>query len=397
MKLYRTLVEAVVNTLNGIFNEGHQADRAVERVLKSNKKWGSRDRSFIAENTYEIVRWYRLLLEASQQSTPNFWHLFGIWWLKKGFELPPWEEFLDLTQENIFSFFERTDLPLRTLASIPDWLDERGSKELGEVWASEINALNQPAQLIIRVNRIKTSPEKLQKILIEKGIVTEKIEGFTDALLVKKRSNLLSLECYEKGLFEVQDAGSQVIAPFLEVLPEMTVIDACAGAGGKTLHLAALMYNKGKLIAMDVEQKKLQTLAQRANRNGVKILSARLLANPENVQSLHQSADCLLLDVPCSGLGVLKRNPDAKWKMTEEFVEEIILTQAMILKNYSEMVKIGGKMVYATCSIFKSENEWQVEKFLAGNINWILEAEQRMSPAKDGFDGFYMARMKKIS
>jgi 16S rRNA (cytosine967-C5)-methyltransferase len=396
MKLHKSLVEAVVSLLESIFNEGQKADRAVEKKLKSNKKWGSRDRSFIAENTYEMIRWYRLLQEASGQQIPDFWQLFGVWWIKKGFELPEWAEFAAIDQQSVKDFLQRTDLPNQILASIPDWLEIRGRAEIGADWDTEIHALNTAAQLMIRANRIKISPEKLKEILLEKGIETTFIEGYADALLVKKRSNLLTLEAYEKGLFEVQDAGSQTIAPFLEVTPDMTVIDACAGAGGKTLHLAALMHNKGKLVAMDITAKKLQILTQRASRNGLKILNTKLLANPENVQILQNTADRLLLDVPCSGLGVLKRNPDAKWKITESFVEEIIQIQADIIKRYATMVKLGGKMVYATCSILKSESEWQVEKFLTENTNWVLEAQHRTSPANDGFDGFYMARMKRI-
>ena len=195
----------------------------------------------------------------------------------------------------------------------------------------------------------------------------------------------------------MQDAGSQLIAPFLQAESGMRVIDACAGAGGKSLHLATLMQNKGSIISMDTEGRKLEELRKRAQRNGINIIETRTIESDKVINRLQDSADRLLLDVPCSGLGVIRRNPDAKWKLKLEFMNEIRFLQAKILQNYSKMVKIGGKMVYATCSILPSENENQVAIFLENNQNWEKMDEKKVSSSEYGFDGFYMALLERLS
>ncbi len=211
---------------------------------------------------------------------------------------------------------------------------------------------------------------------------------------LEKRQNVFGWEEYKKGFFEVQDAGSQLIAEFLDVKPGERVIDACAGAGGKALSLAASMNNSGRLIAMDVEEHKLLELKKRAKRNGISNIETRLIEG-KTVKRQRETADKLLLDVPCSGLGVIKRNPDAKWKLRPEFMAEVQQTQQHILRDYSKMLKVGGKMVYATCSILPSENEKQVEKFLAENKDFVLIKDRHVLPSETGFDGFYMALIQR--
>ncbi|MDX1315124.1 MAG: class I SAM-dependent methyltransferase, partial [Eudoraea sp.] len=202
---------------------------------------------------------------------------------------------------------------------------------------------------------------------------------------------------FKKGWFEVQDASSQLVAPFLQVEPGQMIVDACAGAGGKSLHLAVLMENKGQLLALDIYDYKLKQLKLRARRNGVHNLEPRLIQNTKVIKRLHKRADRVLIDAPCTGLGVLRRNPDAKWKLNPEFLERVTDTQSKLLEEYSRMVKPGGKMVYATCSILPQENEEQMRKFLQkeSGSDWVLEEERHCSPASDGFDGFYMARLSR--
>jgi 16S rRNA (cytosine967-C5)-methyltransferase len=226
-------------------------------------------------------------------------------------------------------------------------------------------------------------------------IETYPIDHLPDALVLKQRGNIFKTDLFKDGYFEVQDAGSQLIAPFLDVHSGMRVIDACAGAGGKTLHLAALMQNKGRVIAMDVEEWKLNELMKRAKRNGVNNVEVKLI-EPKTLKRLHESADRLLLDVPCSGLGVIRRNPDAKWKLTPEFIENLRKVQWDILTNYSAMLKKGGKMVFATCSLLPSESEAHIQRILTEQPDrWELLKEHRTSPATDGYDGFYMACLLK--
>lgn len=395
MRYHRVLVEAIVFSLGEIFEKGRQADKVIEQVLKSNRKWGARDRGFIAENTYEIVRWWRLLLFVSQEERPAYSDIFAIWQTLKGNELPAWTEFDHIQPQRIRQAYEEAKKIRKVRESIPDWLDEVGASELGEKWDDELHALNQTAPVVLRVNTLKTNREELQKELAKDGIQTNPLPSLPSALALTEKKNVFQTEAFKNGFFEVQDAGSQVIAPTLDVQPGMRVIDACAGAGGKTLHLAALMQNQGRLIAMDVENWKLDELRRRARRNGVSNVETRLI-EAKTIKRLRETADRVLLDVPCSGLGVLRRNPDSKWKIMPEFLAQIRQTQYDILSHYSQMVKPGGKLVYATCSILPSESENQVQRFLKEQgQQWTLETETRTSPARDGFDGFYMASLVK--
>lgn len=397
-RLYPNLVQAVVTALQTIFSEGRYADKVIQQLLKSNPKWGSRDRAFIAESVYEVVRWYRLLYTLFGREPINeadWWKMFGVYYLVSGHELPDWKEFATLQPEDILRK-HREALPERKIReSIPDWLDERGLRELDDRWEPSISALNQMAQVVLRTNALKTSPEALQLALSRENVQTQLLPGA--ALLVTKRRNLFATQAFKKGLFEVQDFSSQQVAPFLQVAPGMMVIDACAGGGGKSLHLATLMENKGRLLALDTAEWKLKELKKRARRNGIHIIETRPITNSKVIKRLDGKADRLLLDVPCSGLGVLRRNPDAKWKLDNAFIERVRQEQADILDRYSRMLKPGGLMVYATCSILSSENREQINRFLKNHPEFHLEEDRTILPQDEGFDGFYMARFQKLS
>jgi len=248
----------------------------------------------------------------------------------------------------------------------------------------------------LRANRLKSTPQKVKQLLFkEAGIKTELIAN--DALVVTERKNLFKTQVYQDGLFEVQDYSSQQAAPALEVKPGMTVIDACAGAGGKSLHLAALMENKGTIIAMDTADWKLKELRKRARRNGVQNIETRPITGTKVIKRLHGRADRLLLDVPCSGIGVIRRNPDSKWKLSPEFIDRLKTTQLDILARYPKMVKPGGKMVYATCSVLPSENEHQLEQFLTTETgkDWRLISTKTFLPQRDGYDGFFVSSLER--
>ena len=183
----------------------------------------------------------------------------------------------------------------------------------------------------------------------------------------------------------------------LEVEPGMRVVDACAGAGGKTLHLAALMENKGQIIAMDIYAGKLKELKRRSKRAGAHNIETREITSTKVFKKLYNSADRVLIDAPCTGLGTIKRNPDLKWKLQPDFVDKVVQRQADLLQSYSKILKEGGKMVYATCSILPRENQEQVQAFLATEQGqkFQLEKEETVSPAKSGYDGFYMALLSR--
>jgi 16S rRNA (cytosine967-C5)-methyltransferase len=394
MKLHNNTIRGVHTALEAIFEQGHYADKVIERTLKSNPKWGAKDRSFIAETTYEMVRWWRLVNFLSPSKEP--WDLFGTYWLMQGNELPPWDEFARLQPEKIKSKYEGITDP-GLLESIPEWLQTLGSQELGEKWEAEIHALNEEAEVVLRVNTLKTTRERLKNLLEADGIRSYLVKGYPDALVLEERQNVFRHPSFKEGLFEVQDASSQLVAAALQVEPGMRVIDACAGAGGKSLHLAALMGNKGKVISMDVEEWKLQQAKLRARRNGVSIFEPKLIEGSKTIKRLKESADRLLLDVPCSGLGVLRRNPDTKWKLSLESLEKVQKTQQELLQSYPSMLKKGGQLVYATCSILPSENEEQIKKFLeseAGKDFELIE-DKKVLAQESGFDGFYIARLLK--
>lgn len=402
MRLHRNLCFSVIDGLTLIFNEGQYADKVVQQLLKRDKRWGARDRAFVAETTYDIVRWKRLYAEIAEVREPfdrdNLWRMFAVWATLKGIKLPDWKYFENTPTRKIKGRFDELSKVRKIKESIPDWMDELGVKELGEnIWSKEITALNEQADVILRVNTLKTTKVKLQEILFDLGFETEFLPDYPNALKLKERANVFTTEAFANGLFEVQDASSQLVAEFLNVQPGMRVIDTCAGAGRKTLHIASIMENKGQIIALDIYENKLHELKRRAKRNGAHNIETRAIDSTKVIKKLYDKADRVLIDAPCSGLGVLRRNPDAKWKLQPDFIERIKNTQRDILQQYSRMVKVGGQLVYATCSILPSENQEQVKSFLASEAgkNFSLIKEKKILSHQSGFDGFYMALLER--
>ncbi len=402
MRLHRNLVYTTIDSLNAIFNEGEYADKVVARALKKDKRWGSTDRKFVAETIYEIVRWKRLYTEIAGVKEPfdrdELWRIFAVWAVLRGYPIPDWKQLEGTPERKIKGRFDELSKIRTFKESIPDWMDELGLKELGEaIWSKEITAQNQPAKVILRVNTLKTTKEKLRAILMDLDIETDFLKDQPDALVLKERANVFLTDAFKDGFFEVQDANSQLVAAFLDVQPGMRVVDTCAGAGGKTLHLASLMENKGQLIAMDLYESKLKQLKLRAKRNGAFNIEYRIIDSTKVIKKLQEKADRVLIDAPCSGLGVLKRNPDAKWKLQPEFIENIKKIQAEVLESYSRIVKPGGKLVYATCSILPSENQEQVKRFLStdNGKNFTFVKDAKILASDSGFDGFYMALLER--
>lgn len=401
MKLHRNLVFATIDSLNLIFNENKQADKVLRDTLKRDKRWGSRDRSFIAETTYDIVRWKRLYAEIADVNEhydrANLFRMFAVWATLNGITIPDWPQFEATPTRRIKGRFDEYSKIRKLRESIPDWLDELGEKELGKKWDAELAALNKQASVVLRVNPLKATVQQVKEHLEEAEIKTETVKGHPHALRLIERANVFSTDAFQNGWFEVQDASSQKVAQMLDPRPGMRVVDACAGAGGKTLHIASLMENKGQVISMDIYGNKLMELKRRARRNGIHNIETRVIDSTKVIKKLLGKADKVLIDAPCSGLGVLKRNPDAKWKLQPEFLDKIRETQAEIIDSYSRIVKPGGQLVYATCSILPSENEKQVKAFLkreAGQ-DFTLTKDEKILPSKSGFDGFYIALLQK--
>jgi len=305
------------------------------------------------------------------------------------------EEFDGIKVADILTKLKKGTVPTKAIEhSIPDWLAETFEKELGKNWEKEMVALNEQAPTVLRANTLKTTPRELIADLNDENVEAFTIKNYPDAIQLAEKKNVFLTSAFKDGFFEVQDASSQKIGELLDVQEGMRVVDACAGAGGKTLHLAALMKNKGQIIALDIYGWKLAELKRRAKRAGAHNIEARLIEDNKVIKRLHEKADRLLIDSPCSGLGVLKRNPDSKWKIDQAFIDRIKVEQQQILQDYSKILKKGGQMIYATCSILPSENNEQVEKFLQNNPDFTLLKDQKIMPS-EGYDGFYMALIKR--
>lgn len=398
--IHRNLLIGIHDALEETFFQDRKyADKVIERLLKANRKWGSEDRKVVSQIFYDIIRWKkRLEYYMSEGVKPNNIYkmiLTYCLWTKTHYK--KFEEFDGIKIADILNKLKKNTVPTKAIEhSIPNWLAETLEKELGPKWEREMNALNEQAPTILRANTLKTSTKELISDLKDENVESFPIKNYPDAIQLEEKKNVFLTSAFKDGLFEVQDASSQKIGELLDVQEGMRVVDACAGAGGKTLHLAALMKNKGQIIALDIYEWKLAELKRRAKRAGAHNIEARFIEDNKVIKRLHEKADRVLIDAPCSGLGVLKRNPDSKWKIDQDFIDRIKKEQQQILQDYSKMLKKGGKMVYATCSILPSENNEQVETFLKENEGFKLLKEEKVMPS-EGFDGFYMALIERNS
>ncbi len=390
MAIHRVLAQGCTDILRDVLQHGRVLDRALDERFRTNPKWGKRDRAFVAETVFECVRWYRALaFVADDESLES---VCAAQWRRMGLEIPGWWS---------WGGCPVADMPAREAAlagqartireSVPDWLDARGEAELGERWAAVIAALNRRAPVFLRVNTLRNSREEARTWLAAEGVESEAVPGFPEALRVAARRQI-SKKLLAEGRVEIQDIGSQRIAPLLDVEPGMRVIDACAGAGGKSLHLASLMGGRGRVLAMDISAVKLDELRRRVRSAGVRMIREERWDGGSFAR--HRGwADRLLIDAPCSGLGTLRRQPDLKWRLGEAFLEKTVRLQRKLLDGYPGLLRPGGKFVYATCSVLPVENEGQIAGFMERNEGWRVEAEEVVSPVNSEADGFFAARL----
>lgn len=408
MKVHKHLVDRVIVAWAEIFGQKRFTDKTIEFEFKNHRSWGSRDRRFFAENVYEGVRWWRRLwwiLDEEESMDPGaLTRLWVVLQLNLGRDLPPWVQMEERDLKELQARVREVKLSSSDLAireSVPDWINKWGQEELGERWPGIVRALNLPAPVDLRVNTLKANAAQAIAALAESEIEAVEIPGQPSAITLSVRKNVFLSPAFKKGFFEMQDRSSQRVAPMLRVEPGQRVIDACAGAGGKSLQLAALMKNKGKILSLDIHEWKLKELQQRARRAGVDIIETRVIDSNKVIKRLAESADRVLLDVPCSGMGVLRRNPDAKWKLTNEEVVRLRETQQSLLTQYSEMLKPGGILVYATCSMMKSENQDQVDQFIASKgsqfqvIDTLSIDPSPAAPGASTGDGFFACAIQK--
>lgn len=390
-KIHRPLAEACVALLDEVLVEGRVLDHVVARAFRDQRQWGKRDRHFIAESLWEVVRWKRLLEALAGDRDPR--SLLAAAWWRLGYELPDWWRWPGLPAAEIAARAEQTErLPRAQRESLPDWLDALGSEELGERWDTELAALNRRAPVFLRVNTLHASVAEVADWLRSEQVEVSEVEGVPGALRLPDGATLPK-RLVADGRIEIQDAGSQRIVPLMQVEPGMRVIDACAGAGGKTLQIAAALQGRGELVALDVSDRKLAALRARAKAAGVRNLRVERWG-ADTLRRLRGWADRVLIDAPCSGLGTLRRQPDLKWRLTPERLAKLRRTQRKLLDHYPEMMNAGGRTVYATCSILTSENEGQLEALGERDGRWTREEELRVSVAHTGWDGFYAARIR---
>jgi len=392
------LTPEICKTLRMVFWEDTYATKAIEHSLKLHSEWEEDTRAVFSETVYDLIRWWRplwyLIDREPTAEEKNLQKLISIYLFSKKGDITALQKKRGVDASIVFQRLEALKTSRVLRESIPDWLDAQGEKELGARWDSVLASLNKPPDCVIRVNTLKTTGNQLIGILRKDGIIARPIDGNPDALVLLQKTNVFRLPSFSAGFFEVQDAASQMVSRMLNPLPGMRVVDACAGEGSKTLHLAALMKNKGKIIALDTQEWRLRNLRKRAAKAGVDTIELRVVTSSKAYKRLKGTADRLLLDVPCSGLGTLRRNPDIKWKLSADDLYRLRQCQYDLLENYSILLKPQGSLVYSVCSILPSEGEEQVQRFLKNHHEFSLINEKRFWPDTDGTDGFYVALLQ---
>ncbi len=306
-------------------------------------------------------------------------------------------------------------MPRWVASDVPEWLEPGLDRVFGLGLEREMAALNAPAPIDLRVNLLKADRETVRRALAAEGVRAEPTPWSPLGLRLAARAPLSGLQAFKDGLFDVQDEGSQLAALLAGARPGMRVVDFCAGAGGKTLALAAGMANRGKLVACDVSARRLERAGLRLRRAGVGNVERRVLSS-ENDKWVKRHAggfDLVFVDVPCLGTGTWRRNPDAKWRARPEDLAELALRQQQILRSAARLVRPGGRLVYATCSLLREEDAAQAEAFLAASPDFALVPAARtwgetiggaspggedylfLTPARHGTDGFFVALFER--
>ena len=409
MRLPPAILGNAEEVLREILRFTAPADVTLSRYFKDHPRLGGRERGAIAECIYSVLRNKTFYTDFAGGATMRRLVLMGmadaVGLESLGGLSEDETEFLKRIQE-----IDRNLLPAKQRANLPDWLYEKFVAQYGEEETLQLAAvLNTPAPLDLRVNSLKADREKVIAELATAPIKAEPTPYAPLGLRVFKKPALQNLPLFKEGAIEVQDEGSQVLAQLLGARRGEMVVDFCAGAGGKTLALGAIMRNTGRLYAFDVSEKRLTKLKPRLARSGLSNVHPVVIAHERDakVKRLAGKIDRVLVDAPCSGMGTLRRNPDVKWRQQAEGVAELTEKQASILDGAARLVKFGGRLVYATCSLLDEENDAIVQGFLASHADFELVpmnkvlAEQRielemgdtlkMLPHKHGTDGFFAA------
>ncbi len=438
-----SLIGHTVEVYDLIIHSEHPADSTIDTFFRSHKYLGSHDRRFVAETVYGMLRYKKRIEWLCETSGKRFLEssdnpaaflqclVYRSAVANDEVDALVHELVADPAEKQSLSFllnevrdrndrFEKetplhsgraSDLSLRY--SFPEWMIDEWLVQYGEDETGHLCAgLNIPAPLTLRVNTLKASVEECQEALAKENIETERTKYSSVGLTVRKRINVFQLDIFRKGFFEVQDEGSQLLSMLVDPKPTSKVVDACAGGGGKSLALAALMKNRGAIFALDTNAFRLEGLRKRIRRSGVDTIRVCKVEVGQLPPGLADAADNVLVDAPCSGLGTIRRNPGMKWTVTPASVAELNIKQSNILNHYAQCVKMNGRLIYSTCTMMRSENEGVVEQFLGDHPQFeimepsaifrryqleLLSQEKyfRLKPHVHGTDGFFAAVMRR--
>ena len=377
MRLAPVVIASTEEVLREILRFTGPADGALSRYFREHPKLGSRERGAIAEGVYSLLRNKAVYANFAETGTGPAMRRLTLLGLADAVGA---DALGGLSEEETAwlaraAQIDRTGLPTALRSNLPQWLFDKLVERLGEAEAMRLaDGLNQLAPLDLRVNALKTSREEVIEALAKAPILAESTPYAPSALRVQKKPVLQNLQLFQDGAIEVQDEGSQLLAQIVGARRGEMVVDFCAGAGGKTLALGAFMRNTGRLYAFDVSEKRLAKLKPRLARSGLSNVHPVQIAheNDAKIKRLAGKIDRVLVDAPCSGLGTLRRNPDVKWRQNPQSVIELNDKQKSILSAAARMVKPGGRLVYATCSILDEENEDIVAQFLSSNEHFAL-------------------------
>ncbi len=412
MRLPPAIIGHTEGVLREILRFTGPADGTLSRYFRDHPKLGSRERGVIAEAVYGLLRNKSIYTSFAESGNGPIMRRMTLLGLVDAVGIESLGGLSDEETEWLTRIDEvdRSLMPALIRSNLPQWLFDKLVARDGEAAALQLaNAMNQLAPLDLRVNSLKANREEVVAMLAEAPILCEPTPYALLGLRMIKKPALQNLPLFKSGTIEVQDEGSQLLAQIVGAKRGEMVVDFCAGAGGKTLALGAIMRNTGRLYAFDVSDKRLAKLKPRMARSGLSNIHPVLIAheNDGKVKRLTGKIDRVLVDAPCSGLGTLRRNPDVKWRQTPKAIAEMNVKQIAILASAARLVKSGGRLVYGTCSLLDEENEAIAAQFLASHEDFALVpmkevlAEQKIAlemgdylkliPHQHQTDGFFAA------
>jgi 16S rRNA (cytosine967-C5)-methyltransferase len=416
MRLPPAIIGHTEEVLREILRFTGPADGTLSRYFREHQRLGSRERGVIAEAIYGLLRNKSVYMSFSESGSGSPMRRITLLGLADAVGIDALGGLSDDETAWLHRVMDvdRSYLPIALKSNLPEWIWEKISAKFGDEEGLKLaNSLNTPASLDLRVNSIKSNRDDVIASLAQAPIIAEPTPFSPLGLRIVKKPSIQNLPLFKDGSIEVQDEGSQLLAQILGAKRGEMVADFCAGAGGKTLALGAAMRNTGRLYAFDISEKRLAKLKPRLARSGLSNVHPVVIAHERDakIKRLAGKLDRVLVDAPCSGLGTLRRNPDVKWRQTQAGIAELNVKQAAILDSAARLVKAGGRLVYATCSILDEENEGIVAQFLSSHLDFsLVPASQVMEEQKialemgDYFklyphihhtDGFFAAVMQR--